>query len=569
MRRERLDLLYRSIVSLDAVHLHADPRSGDRQWFIRGNSLTRQQLGCAAHHSPVLGGLTLQQRQPPPVLQRLEQRRQVLTAARLSQRRLVGGIERGAILGQQSGADIVRRGTRSQRVPIPRLLVVGPGGGHANTIAAGVRRPPAFQPGRTVPVSRATYAAVIVELRAMLSPALEPLWRAVHERLSSGRPVSQVRVGPMSDEQRSALADLLGMARLPAEHATVQLSRLDELLHEAVGAGVREVVTELVGPVDDRAGDRLRAATERAELWDWLREHPVVTAQPVLDRWAAGVRRTGLIAGSVQRTRDELAKALRVLAALPASGVPLPVLADELLHDPHGLDEDTRCATLVARALSIIYDVPVPADTQERRALWEQAGVADDELSSVVLTAGLRPPGDDAPSRILRICADAGQAAALTLRQTRAAAWTQGLPDVVWVFENPSVLALALARFATRCPPMVCTSGWPSSAGMLLLQKLGAAGCALRYHGDFDGEGIRIAANLMARTNATPWHMSAADYRIAVRGLSSGPAVGRVTEAPWDPHLAAVLRETDITISEEGLANGLFDEMEQQRGFHR
>ena len=45
--------------------------------------------------------------------------------------------------------------------------------------------------------------------------ALRPLWQAVHERLSSGRAVSRVHVGPLDDDQREALADLLGMDRLP------------------------------------------------------------------------------------------------------------------------------------------------------------------------------------------------------------------------------------------------------------------------------------------------------------------------------------------------------------------
>lgn len=422
------------------------------------------------------------------------------------------------------------------------------------------------EPGRAVAyrnhLASAAYAVLTVELRTKFSPALAPLWRAVHERLSSGRPVNQVRVGPLADEHRSALADLLGMSQFPAEYATISLSRLDQVLQDAIGIGIRDVVTELVGPVGDRAGDRLRCAAERAELWTWLQEHPVITAQPVLASWVAAVRQAGLVGGSVPRTRDELRQALRVLAALPASGVPLPVLADEVLHDSHGLDDGTRCAGLVTRALSTIYEVPVPADAQQRRALWERAGVADDELSSVVLATGLRPLGDDPASQILRVCADAGHAASLTLGQIRATAWTLGLPGLIWVFENPSVLALALVRFGPRCPPMVCTSGWPSSAGILLLQKLDAAGCRLRYHGDFDGEGIRIAANVLARTNATPWRMSTTDYRSALDDLPAGPPVGRVTEAPWDENLATALRDNGITVSEERVASRLFDELE-------
>ena len=60
------------------------------------------------------------------------------------------------------------------------------------------------------------------------------------------------------------------------------------------------------------------------------------------------------------------------------------------------------------RALALIYDVPPPANAQERRALWERAGVADDELSNIVLAAGIAPAGDDVASQILRTCAGCG-----------------------------------------------------------------------------------------------------------------------------------------------------------------
>ncbi|WP_433261667.1 TIGR02679 family protein [Actinosynnema sp. CS-041913] len=391
------------------------------------------------------------------------------------------------------------------------------------------------------------------------SAALGPLWKAVHDRLSSGQRVSRVKVGPLDDEQRSAVADLLGNDRLPGEYATVSVDGLDELLRESVGAGVREVVVALRGPLDDRAARRALAAGARSELWTWLRGHPVVSAQPALLEWVDGVRPAGLVGGSVERTRDVLERALRVVGGLPAAGVPLPVLAEDVLGDPHALDEGTRCAGLVLRALAVIHGVDLPGDAQERRALWERAGVVEDELSSVVLAAGLRLGG--VGGRLLRVCADEGHVAALTLAQVRATSFA-GAPRDVWVFENPSVLAVAVARFGASCPPLVCTSGWPNSAVIALLRGLSAAGSALRYHGDFDGEGVRIAAHVSARTGATPWRMATDDYLLALGGTRVGTPVGRVTEAPWDGGLASAMRDHGLAVPEERVTPRLLDELD-------
>jgi uncharacterized protein (TIGR02679 family) len=394
-----------------------------------------------------------------------------------------------------------------------------------------------------------------------LPAGLAPLWRAVHDRLSSGRPVSRVRAGPLDGRQQGAIADLLGLSRMPGEYLTVSLTKLDQILMESVGATTHDVVTQLVGPLGDRAGDRERAAAERAALWAWLERHPVLAAQPALGPWAMAIRRAGLIGGSVTRTQEELDQVLRVLAELPASGMPLPLLADRVLGDTHALDDGTRCAGLVLRGLATIYDIELPENAQQRRALWERAGVADDGLSAVVLAAGIQPTGDDVASHILRLCAEAGQAAALTLSQLRVSALACGLPADVWVFENPSILAMALARFGGSCPPIVITSGWPNSAAILLLQKLAAAGTALHYHGDFDGEGLRIAAAIVARTGARPWRMTSADY---LGSVSDGPSAGRVSEVPWDAGLAGHLARLDIAVAEERVGAELLDELAVQ-----
>jgi uncharacterized protein (TIGR02679 family) len=403
------------------------------------------------------------------------------------------------------------------------------------------------------------------------APALAPVWRAVHDRLSSGRTVTSVRVGPLTAEEQGALADLLGLDRLPGEYYQLPISRLDAVLAEITGRPAGPLVVALLGPLDDRAGRRTRAEAERTELWRWLAGHPVVRGQPALTDWVDHVRRAG-IQRSVPATRATLERALLVLAALPAHGQPLPAFANDVLADPHALDDGTRLSGLVLRALAAVYAVEVPGSAEPRRALWERAGVADDALSTVVVAAGLRPSGTDLASRILSACTEAGQAAAVTLAQLRSCP-ALACPDLVQggavrVVENPSLLAMALARFGRRCPPLVCTAGWPNSAGILLLRLLTAGGARLHYHGDFDGDGLRIAAYVLAKTAAVPWRMSAADYRAAVgRGAAApGPPAGRLIDAPWDPELAAAMRTHNTVVPEESVAAVLLADLAQATG---
>ena len=392
--------------------------------------------------------------------------------------------------------------------------------------------------------------------RSLRDPALVPLWRAVHSRLSSGRAVSRVRIGPLDDDQRVAVADLLGMDRTPGERMTVALSQLDAVLTESVGRDTRAVVAELVGPLDDRSQRRAQVRAQREQLRSWLAGHEVVRAQPALLDWVDQLR----IGAPVPDTRRNLDDALRVLGRLPVEGLPLPSLADEVVGDPHALDDGTRLSGLVLRALAAIYATGEPSGAEQRRALWQRAGVADDELTSVVVAAGLRPVGECLVSQVSRACASSGQAAALTLAQLRATS-SLSIPGTdVWVVENPSVLALAVRRFQAGCPPMVCTSGWPNSAGILLLRQLARGGARLRYHGDFDGEGLRIAAYVMAKTGATAWRMSTSDY---VAAASGNLPTGRLTPAPWDADLAEAMRTHDAAVPEERVAETLLADLAQ------
>ncbi|MFI9413321.1 TIGR02679 family protein [Nocardia gamkensis] len=385
---------------------------------------------------------------------------------------------------------------------------------------------------------------------ARLFADLAPLWQALHRRMSTGRPVLRVKVGPLDIRQQTAFADLFGSSRLPGEYRTVSVADVDAVLSEVVGTDSYTVVEKLVGPVGNRAADRAAEAATRQQLWAWLSAHDVVRRQPVLEEWVTSMRRTGMMAKSIEYTRSELERALRVLRELPGAGVPLPVFAARVLGDPHALDDGTRLQATVVRALATLYDSEPPTDAIQLRALWERAGVADDELSSTVLVAG-SPTGstDGVVGQILRTCASRGLAAVVTLQQIRCQPQPAEAAGLVWIVENPSILAMALGRFGDRCPPIICTRGWPSSACVQLLERLAGAGSELRYHGDLDGEGLRIAANIVARFGARPWRMTSADYLSAVR--ASGPAVGRVTPVPWDGDLSEHLRRTGLAVPEE------------------
>jgi hypothetical protein len=75
---------------------------------------------------------------------------------------------------------------------------------------------------------------------------------------------------------------------------------------------------------------------------------------------------------------------VRLLDAVPAADEPMPVFADRVIHDTKALAEGPLRG-LVLRALAAWQDVPVPADTEQERALWESAGVVADDLASQVL----------------------------------------------------------------------------------------------------------------------------------------------------------------------------------------
>ncbi len=389
-------------------------------------------------------------------------------------------------------------------------------------------------------------------------PRLRPLWEAAHRRLESVGAVGNlteaaVHLRGLTPEQRAAVDQLLG-ARSRGATVRVPLDRLDRRLRDRTGRSLRSVVEDLLGPRRDRPAER--AALDAT--WKRLMTHPAVARHPALEAWLATTR--------WRTAPDDVVAALDVLAHLPqAIRVGRTRLAGRIFHDAHALDPDQPAGRIVLSALAHRAGETVASlRAADRRRLWAEVGVLSDEVSSTVLTLGLRPVPAGPLTEAAGRWADAGVPLPVPLAAVQAEVWRVAPGTLVSVCENPLVLAAA-GTGAT----MVCVEGRPRVATTLLLQALAAGGACLRYHGYFGAGGISIANGMIGGLGAEPWRMGVGDYRAALVGTAAGrlrPLRGAVPEACWDPQLAAVVRAAGVEVEKELVLDLLLGDLDTERG---
>ncbi len=400
--------------------------------------------------------------------------------------------------------------------------------------------------------------AIPAELRSyLLAPSLKPLWAVLRDRLErNGHAVRGYVAAELDDEAADRLGGLLGRP-VGTGVARVRLADLDAALRSSAAArGLVPVVAELTGaPLRNRPAERDAARAGRQELWaDFgrlLAAHGL-TGRDWVQPWAAWLRRSGVLtrlppARAAAALSISVQTLVRVLdEAHPPLG--LAELASEITGDAHGLDDGSPAAPLVLRGIAYALDVPPAASAAGRRESWQRVGVSTDEISGTVITWGLRPPGADRWSAMMRERADLGLITHLTVHELQRAAELTRAGEVVHACENPQVLQRLAAAGAGR--PVACFSGNPAAAGMALLAR-----AEVRYHGDFDWPGIAIARRVFDR-GARPWLFGKDDYVEAVERLPAGTRLGltgRIEATPWDESLCTAMIATNVAVHEEAI----------------
>jgi uncharacterized protein (TIGR02679 family) len=399
--------------------------------------------------------------------------------------------------------------------------------------------------------------------RLLGDPGLAWLVERARQRMARGRALTgPVTLSHPTESQRRATESLLGRAPQAGRSLTVRLDTVDLVLRRS-GAGrdgLEAAVVTLTGPVTLRA----EARDKEARAWE-MAYAPLGTLGAELADWAGRIRNDGLVrrlAHTPEAAGSLVEAAVRALRSLPlVPPTSRATFAARNLSGAHALDEGTPLATLVLSGVRSLTGFPDGAGAQWRREAWASAGLLKDDVSSTVLCLNLR----GTPS--LDWMADAGEPAVLTLRSLTRHPRVPAVPatGTVHVCENPAVLSAAADMFGPACPPMVCLQGQPSAAALTLLRGLTTQGAGLRYHGDFDWGGVRIATALRRGVPWLPWRYTAADYRTAAAGLGEAAQAltGAPAATPWDPALAVTLAELGVRVEEEVVLDALLADLER------
>jgi uncharacterized protein (TIGR02679 family) len=390
---------------------------------------------------------------------------------------------------------------------------------------------------------------------------LERLWGAARARLERNGVIAAgaIVIDDLTDDERHALSGVLGRP-ITGARVRVDLAVLDEKLRTSRAQRGLAAVLEVLGPaLVDRKGRRADAEAARDARETAAREAAVAAGlayEPWCESWLVALRPllARLDRATAVRTARDAARTLTMLPRLDPNVDGLVArndLAGVVTGSAHGLDDGTPLAAAVLRGVAAARGVELPTTAVNRRALWHDAGVISDQVSSTVLTLGLRPRGLGRREAELRSRADDCVETHLTVRDLRRVTWTLSPGTIVYVCENPRVVEAASDADARAA--LVCTFGNPTSVVGELLDRLHGAGAQFRYHGDFDWPGITIANRVIARVGATTWRMSVTDYEsaVAAAGGALPDLAGSPVSALWDPDLEQAMRRAGRAVHEE------------------
>lgn len=196
----------------------------------------------------------------------------------------------------------------------------------------------------------------------------------------------------------------------------------------------------------------------------------------------------------------------------------LPIVAQAITGDPHGLDRSHLRGRLLLHALRVHQqflgnETRYSSSSEDENELLSLYGVLKDDLWSFVTCQNLlaKVKGNDHP--VWRAASDSETILNIPLKEIlKIDCVIPKSGSTVWILENSSVASTVMGLNPSL--PIICTHGQLRLAGWKLLDYLVAEGTHIHYSGDLDPEGILIADKVKRKYGEAVsfWCMDAFTY---------------------------------------------------------
>ncbi len=199
----------------------------------------------------------------------------------------------------------------------------------------------------------------------------------------------------------------------------------------------------------------------------------------------------------------------------------LPIIATAVTKNPHSFDGGTPHRYWLLSYLAYREGGTVPNNHQDQLSLLTRGGIVIDLAWRATQTYGLE--GFDQQGKPLGWSEFSGRGEILTLNLTNLLAAETIAPAAgfeqnrIICYENPSVFMDAVMGGVDGAQALICTGGQLHQMDLVLLERLIASNpnATLYYTGDYDPEGLGIAARLKLRfrERLVLLHYQVSDYQ--------------------------------------------------------
>ncbi len=427
-------------------------------------------------------------------------------------------------------------------------------------------------------------------LKYFSQPGFRRLFQGIRRKYQSlGRMGGKVQLRNLTPEEQEFLSGFFGRNLARQSGLTADVAEVDRIILESrFGIGLEELLP-LYFREELRSNQEV--AREQGEQWERFFSGIEPLAFREKTREWLQVLKTGKESGYrtflslYQEDRAEAARVLRTcvraldeLPAITGERCRRTVFAARLTGNPHGLDRGTWLGRLLYSGMLYVLGINQAASlyqAEKMRAVFRQAGLEEDDLSSNVIVAGLRAKTGDPRAGLFESAGESRSPLILPLRFFEQK--TVWFPfEAVYVVENPTVLSAVLDAWEGPgcwanqdrlcCPPIICPSGQPSVAALRLLDELVAGGTKVFYSGDFDGKGLEIGVGLWNRYQEAfvPWLFDTCAYEGASAGTQLSEEqrkrIGSL-EIPWDQGLPGAVLQRGYVVYQEVLVEKIVREL--------